>query len=229
MFLNDRMWNLALALDPSAMHQAGQVLLGIKDFSAFRNAKCQSRSPIRYMNHVSVTSTTFPWPWPMAGTGAGPGAGAGAGAGAGLAFGPGPGPGPGCPIPGPLAGGPNWNPMEMEGLFGVVPVVSMGGEGVIHSNVDLGTTSSSSSSSSSSHQVIRIRLRANAFVYRMVRNIVGSLVGVGTGAISIEDFASILASRDRARCAPAQGLYLVDVHYGGLRVDASVSARRREG
>ena len=33
----------------------------------------------------------------------------------------------------------------------------------------------------------------------MVRNIVGTLVDVGRGALSVEDFARILAARDRTR------------------------------
>jgi tRNA pseudouridine38-40 synthase len=41
-------------LDDRAMHVAAQVLLGEHDFSAFRAAECQSRSPVRRVIDVSV-------------------------------------------------------------------------------------------------------------------------------------------------------------------------------
>jgi len=54
------------------------------------------------------------------------------------------------------------------------------------------------------------------FLYHMVRNLVGTLVDVGLGRIGEEDFARILASRDRNQAgitAPPQGLYLKEVLY----------------
>lgn len=42
-------------LDVTRMHQAGQHLLGENDFSAFRAAGCQSRTPMRCINELSVT------------------------------------------------------------------------------------------------------------------------------------------------------------------------------
>lgn len=42
-------------LDVTAMHEAGQHLLGENDFSAFRGAGCQSRTPMRCVNEISVT------------------------------------------------------------------------------------------------------------------------------------------------------------------------------
>lgn len=41
-------------LDATAMHDAGQLLLGERDFSAFRAASCQSVSPMRNVQSVSV-------------------------------------------------------------------------------------------------------------------------------------------------------------------------------
>lgn len=43
------------ALNVAAMHEAGQHLLGENDFSAFRAAGCQSRTPMRCINDISVT------------------------------------------------------------------------------------------------------------------------------------------------------------------------------
>ena len=59
-------------------------------------------------------------------------------------------------------------------------------------------------------------IEARSFLRHMVRNIVGTLVDVGRGALSVEDFARILAARDRTRAglnAPPQGLFLVEVKY----------------
>ncbi|MDI9245501.1 tRNA pseudouridine(38-40) synthase TruA [Marinobacter sp. CHS3-4] len=41
-------------LDESLMHQAAQQLVGEHDFSAFRAAGCQSRSPIRFLESIQV-------------------------------------------------------------------------------------------------------------------------------------------------------------------------------
>lgn len=57
---------------------------------------------------------------------------------------------------------------------------------------------------------------ADGFLRHMVRNLVGTLVEVGGGKLSPEDFSQILESRDRRRAgmtAPAHGLFLVDVAY----------------
>ena len=60
-------------------------------------------------------------------------------------------------------------------------------------------------------------IEANAFLYRMVRSIVGSLKAVGDGRWTVEEFQAALAACDRSRAgtsAPAQGLTLVYVTYG---------------
>jgi tRNA pseudouridine38-40 synthase len=59
-------------------------------------------------------------------------------------------------------------------------------------------------------------IEANAFLYRMVRSIVGTLLLVGRGEMSTEEFAAVLASRDRGRAgptAPSHGLCLMEVTY----------------
>lgn len=59
-------------------------------------------------------------------------------------------------------------------------------------------------------------IEANAFLYRMVRSIVGTLVLVGLGQTSLKEFEAILQGRDRSRIrkiAPAQGLCLMRVDY----------------
>lgn len=42
-------------LDAGRMHEAGQVLLGEHDFSAFRAKDCQSKTPFRNVHHLTVT------------------------------------------------------------------------------------------------------------------------------------------------------------------------------
>ena len=42
-------------LDAERMHDGGQYLIGEHDFSAFRAAECQSRSPIRRLDRLQVT------------------------------------------------------------------------------------------------------------------------------------------------------------------------------
>ncbi len=64
--------------------------------------------------------------------------------------------------------------------------------------------------------------RANRFLRNMVRAVVGTLVDVGRGKITPEEFADIVASRDLSRSsssAPAAGLFLTDVNYGNLKSD----------
>ncbi len=57
---------------------------------------------------------------------------------------------------------------------------------------------------------------ADRFLRNMVRAIVGTLVNVGLGKITLEDFRNIIESRDRNRAGfsvPAHGLYLTTVKY----------------
>ncbi|HUL66362.1 MAG TPA: tRNA pseudouridine(38-40) synthase TruA [Burkholderiaceae bacterium] len=64
--------------------------------------------------------------------------------------------------------------------------------------------------------LIRVRAVANAFLHHMVRNLVGTLVYVGTGRHEAEWAGEVLAARDRTHAAPtfsAAGLYLTDVEY----------------
>ncbi len=59
-------------------------------------------------------------------------------------------------------------------------------------------------------------IEAHAFLRHMVRNIVGTLVEVGRGAMSVERFLEVFHAHDRTLAgpnAPAQGLFLVEVKY----------------
>ncbi len=64
--------------------------------------------------------------------------------------------------------------------------------------------------------IYRLEFEANSFLYKMVRNIVGTLLDVANGKIKIESIPEIFASKDRKQAgfaAPARGLFLVNVHY----------------
>jgi tRNA pseudouridine38-40 synthase len=63
---------------------------------------------------------------------------------------------------------------------------------------------------------IRFTVTGNAFLYRMVRNIVGTLLQVGTAQLSVDEINQILVARDIRYCkppAPAHGLCLINVTY----------------
>lgn len=110
-------------LDVAPMREAAALLAGEHDFSAFRSAECQAKSPVRTVHEISI---------------------------------------------------------EREG------------------------------------DRIEFRLRANAWLQHMVRNIVGTLVYVGARKQPPGWVREILESRDRARAAPtfaAEGLYLAEVEY----------------
>lgn len=110
-------------LDARVMHQAAQTLLGEQDFSAFRAAQCQSRTPMRCVFDIRV-----------------------------------------------------WR----HGSFVVTDIC------------------------------------ANAFLYHMVRNIVGSLIEVGQGRRPVAWIAELMRGRDRrlaAATAPAGGLVFLGPEY----------------
>lgn len=112
-----------LPLDLAAMQSAAAGLIGEHDFSAFRAAECQARTPVKTMYEASV---------------------------------------------------------ESRG------------------------------------QLVTFTFRANAFLHHMIRNIVGSLVYVGAGRHTPDDFRRIFESRNRVAAAPtfsADGLYLTDIEY----------------
>ena len=63
---------------------------------------------------------------------------------------------------------------------------------------------------------LRFTLEANGFLRRMVRNLIGTIVEVGKGKRTADDFECIIRSGDRKRAgmtAPGHGLYLVSVNY----------------
>lgn len=63
---------------------------------------------------------------------------------------------------------------------------------------------------------VRIRAEASGFLYKMVRSLVGALVAVGEGRLTVAQLRTILVSKKRTplvQTAPPQGLFLVRVYY----------------
>lgn len=64
--------------------------------------------------------------------------------------------------------------------------------------------------------LLRFEITADRFLRNMVRAIVGTLVDVGLGKISPDDFAAIIESKDRSHAgysAPGHGLFLTNILY----------------
>jgi tRNA pseudouridine38-40 synthase len=63
---------------------------------------------------------------------------------------------------------------------------------------------------------VRLEFEGNGFLYKMVRNIVGTLVDVASCRLALQEIISIFEAKDRRRAgcaAPPQGLFLVHVNY----------------
>ena len=66
------------------------------------------------------------------------------------------------------------------------------------------------------NDMLLFQIKANRFLRGMVRAIVGTLIEVGTGKLSVEDFEQIILSKNRkkaGRAVPAEGLFLMEVNY----------------
>lgn len=71
----------------------------------------------------------------------------------------------------------------------------------------------------SDEELLVYEIAANRFLHGMVRAIVGSLVALGQGKMTIGELQEIMASRDRTRVpltAPPQGLILEEVKYAPI-------------
>jgi len=63
---------------------------------------------------------------------------------------------------------------------------------------------------------LKFEITGDGFLYRMVRNLVGTLIEIARGAMTIEQMQEVLRTGDRTKAgptAPARGLYLVRVDY----------------
>lgn len=53
-FTRGTVWHIPQPLDINAMHNAGQVLVGTHDFTTFRSSECQSQSPVKTLDYISL-------------------------------------------------------------------------------------------------------------------------------------------------------------------------------
>ena len=53
-----RAWRIPRPLDTGAMHTAAQLLIGKHDFTTFRAAECQAKSPVKTLDRLDVTRDT---------------------------------------------------------------------------------------------------------------------------------------------------------------------------
>lgn len=134
--LRDRVCWTRAVLDSGAMHEGAQALVGEHDFTSFRAVECQSTTPMRHVDAISVAA---------------------------------------------------------DGPFVVIDI------------------------------------SANSYLHHMVRNIVGTLMVVGSGERPPSWVAETLAACDRTRAgatAPAGGLYLTRVRYPkSLQIPETVTQR----
>lgn len=63
---------------------------------------------------------------------------------------------------------------------------------------------------------VRLEFQADGFLYKMVRNLVGTLIEVAAGKVPLQTIPVLIAAKDRRLAGPAaapQGLFLMEVHY----------------
>lgn len=63
---------------------------------------------------------------------------------------------------------------------------------------------------------LRFEIKADRFLRNMVRAIVGTMLDIGIGKLSLEDLHAIIQSKNRSKAgasAPAHGLYLTHIEY----------------
>ena len=49
-----RLWHIPVPLDPAAMRDAAEILVGHHDFTTFRSAHCQSASPLKTLDSLTI-------------------------------------------------------------------------------------------------------------------------------------------------------------------------------
>lgn len=72
----------------------------------------------------------------------------------------------------------------------------------------------------------RLEFEGNGFLYKMVRNIVGTLIEVGRKKILLSEIPLLFEAKDRRAAGPSigpQGLFLVQVHYSSAVKEGTYS------
>jgi len=50
----NHVWHVPVRLDPAAMHEGAQYLIGKHDFTTFRDSQCQAKSPVKTLDRLDV-------------------------------------------------------------------------------------------------------------------------------------------------------------------------------
>lgn len=203
-FEKDRAWHVPEDLGLSRMQEACKVLVGHHDFSSFRAAGCQAKSPIKTLDELYVCEMPA-WPaFPssiernslvnIAATS--------------------------CKHVSSEGKASFDNPVEMEGRESLSEERHMN-----HDQPDMLCQEENGNFSQGDvfefgrrrgHCGYVVVARAQSFLYHQVRLLVGTLKCVGTGKLSVDDVERILKARTitvAPPMAPACGLYLAAVKY----------------
>jgi len=81
------------------------------------------------------------------------------------------------------------------------------------------------------HYLLILIVTGNGFLYKMVRNIAGTLVDVGRGRLASDNIGEIILSQDRdtvGHTAKSQGLSLLDVYYDSNDMNAFLNILNSE-
>ncbi len=79
--------------------------------------------------------------------------------------------------------------------------------------------------------LITFSIIADGYLYKMVRNIVRTIVKVGEGRTPVKDISRIIGAKSRKAApgtAPASGLYLYSVFYDQESMDAMIEINRKD-
>jgi tRNA pseudouridine38-40 synthase len=75
---------------------------------------------------------------------------------------------------------------------------------------------------------LRFEFEADGFLYKMIRNMMGTLLEIAKGKREVESIKEILAAKDRKKAgqaAPALGLFLVKVNYESSSTMSSIDSK----
>lgn len=81
------------------------------------------------------------------------------------------------------------------------------------------------------HNLLALMVTGNGFLYKMVRNMAGTLIDVGRGRIEADRISEIIQSKDResvGHTAKSKGLSLLNVYYNDSEMNAFLNAMNNE-
>ena len=184
------------------MRLAAEALAGADvDFSSFRAAGCQAKSPVRTLTEVRVEAVRGEW----------------------SAYEPGFRPEGFSSVPGENAGPgvPAEDDLSLVAVEEDDPSRFPRDDAARASNdEDSDDDEGAIGSAGGGFSEVVLTFRAPSFLYHQVRLMTATLVAAGLGEIDKADVEAILRARDPGAAfpmAPAHGLYLARVHYDGTR------------